>query len=107
MNITLSQDSFYNLKVNENIGLADIIKYYFYLIGYVGISSSCIYFIMKITNFVDGFFEYTETGAGMVGETIREEEIPYEQKWFDEFDKNNDDDDEDDDYHDNGNTNEH
>lgn len=109
MNISLSQDSFYNLKVNENIVLADIIKYYFYLIGYVGISSSCIYFIMKITNFVDGFFEYTETGAGVgvgvVGETIREEEIPYEQKWFDEFDDIEDNDDDDDEDH--GNTGEH
>ena len=66
MNITLSQDSFYNLNVNENMGLVDIIKYYFYLIGYVGISSSCIYFIMKINDFVDGFFEYTETDDSYV-----------------------------------------
>ena len=86
MNITLSQDTFYNLNVNENIVLADIIKYYFYLIGYLGVSTSCIYAIMKISNFVDGFFEYTETGAGVGDGTVREEEIPYEQKWFDEFD---------------------
>ena len=92
MNITLSQDTFYNLNVNENIVLADIIKYYFYLIGYVGISTSCIYAIMKINNFVDGFFEYTETGAGVEGGAVREEEIPYEHKWFDEFDDNDEDD---------------
>ena len=96
MNITLSQDTFYNLNVNENIGFADIIKYYIYLIGYVGISSSCIYFIVKINNFVDGFFEYTETGAGVGGGTVREEEIPYEQKWFNEFDDDDDDEDDDD-----------
>ena len=96
MNITLSQDTFYNLNVNENIVLADIIKYYFYLIGYVGVSTSCIYAIMKINNFVDGFFEYTETGAGVGGGTVREEEIPYEQKWFDEFDDDDDGDGDDD-----------
>lgn len=86
MNITLSQDTFYNLNVNENIGWGDIIRYYFYLFGYVGVSTSCIYTILKISNFVDGFFEYTETGAGVGDGAIREEEIPYEQKWFDEFD---------------------
>ena len=109
MNITLSQDTFYNLNVNENMSLVDIIKYYFYLIGYVGVSSSCIYFIMKINNFVDGFFEYTETGAGVgvVGETIREEEIPYEQKWFDEFDDDDEDDEDDEDDDDHGNAGEH
>ena len=101
MNITISQDSFYNLNVNENIGWGDIIRYYFYLFVYVGISTSCVYSIMKINNIVDGFFEYIETGAGAVDRNdseakSNEEEIPYEMKWFYEFDDDDGDDDGDD-----------
>jgi hypothetical protein len=90
MNITISQDSFYNLNVNENLGLGDIIKYYFYLVGYFGVSTSFIYFIVKINNIIDGYFEriQTRTGTGAGTDSNAkpsEEEIPYEMKWFNEF----------------------
>jgi hypothetical protein len=85
---------FYTLKVNENLVWDDIITYYIYLFGYVGISTSFIYLILMINNLVDGYFEISYTdgdededdgeGEGEDVET-KEEEIPYEMKWFDEF----------------------
>ena len=90
-----NQNLFYTLKVNENLVWDDIITYYMYLFGYVGISSSFIYLILMISQIVDGYFGiiYTDgdddegegDGDGKDVET-KEEEIPYEMKWFDEFD---------------------
>ena len=86
-----NQNLFYTLKVNENLVWDDIITYYMYLIGYVGISTSFIYLILMISQIVDGYFgiSYTDgdegEGEGKDVET-KEEEIPYEMKWFDEFD---------------------
>ena len=83
------QNLFYTLKVNENLVWDDIITYYMYLFGYVGISSSFIYLILMISQIVDGYFGiiYTD-GDEDEGEDVetKEEEIPYEMKWFDEFD---------------------
>jgi len=90
-----NQNLFYTLKVNENLNLDDIITYYIYLVGYIAISSSIIYFIFAISETVDGYFEITYTdGAEGEGEgegegedvETKEEDIPYELKWFDEFD---------------------
>ena len=50
-----NKNLFYTLKVNENLDWSDIITYYIYLFGYVGISSSFIYFIIMINNIVDGY----------------------------------------------------
>lgn len=85
------QNLFYTLKVNENLVWDDIITYYMYLFGYVGISSSFIYLILMISQIVDGYFGiiYTD-GDDDEGDDedmeTKEEEIPYEMKWFDEFD---------------------
>jgi hypothetical protein len=85
------QNLFYTLKVNENLVWDDIITYYMYLFGYVGISSSFIYLILMISQIVDGYFGiiYTDgdedEGDDEDMET-KEEDIPYEMKWFDEFD---------------------
>ena len=93
-----NKNLFYTLKVNENLGWDDIFTYYIYLFGYVGISSSFIYFIIMINNIIDGYFERIETdedvGVGVDAniETKEEEEIPYEMKWFDEFDEGGGDD---------------
>ena len=88
MNITLSQDTFYSLNVNKNLVLEDIITYYLYLFGYFTVSTSFLYFIIKINNIVDGYFEHTDTEVG--AENNIEDDIPYEMKWFDEFDDNED-----------------
>ena len=77
---------FYTLKVNENLSWDDIFTYYIYLFGYVGISSSLIYLILMVSNIVDGYFERIETDEDGNIETKEEREIPYEMKWFDEFD---------------------
>jgi len=87
------QNLFYTLKVNENLVWDDITTYYMYLFGYVGISTSFIYLILMISQIVDGYFgiSYTDgdedEGEGE-GEDVekKEEDIPYEMKWFDEFD---------------------
>ena len=88
-----NQNLFYTLKVNENLNLDDIIMYYIYLVGYVAISSSIIYFIFAISEIVDGYFEIKYTDGDEdededEGEDVetKEEEIAYELKWFDEFD---------------------
>ena len=90
-----NQNLFYTLKVNENLVWDDITTYYMYLFGYVGISTSFIYLILMISQIVDGYFgiSYTDgdddegEGEGE-GEDVekKEEDIPYEMKWFDEFD---------------------
>ncbi len=88
-----NQNLFYTLKVNENLVWDDITTYYMYLFGYVGISTSFIYLILMISEIVDGYFgiSYTDgdedEGEGE-GEDVekKEEDIPYEMKWFDEFD---------------------
>jgi hypothetical protein len=93
-----NKNLFYTLKVNENLGWDDIFTYYIYLFGYVGISSSFIYFIIMINSIIDGYFERIETDEGVDVdvdaniETKEEEEIPYEMKWFDEFDEGGGDD---------------
>ena len=86
---------FYTLKVNENLVWDDIITYYIYLFGYVGISTSFIYLILMINNFVDAYFEISYTDGDddddnddkgeSEGMETKEEDIPYEMKWFDEF----------------------
>ena len=93
------QNLFYTLKVNENLNLDDIIMYYIYLVGYIAISSSIIYFIFAISEIVDGYFEIKYTDGDEdededEGEDVetKEEEIPYEVKWFDEFDDAEDED---------------
>jgi len=95
-NTNQNQNLFYPLKVNENLVWDDIITYYIYLFGYVGISTSFIYLILMINNFVDGYFEINymngdedededeDDGESEHVET-KEEEIPYEMKWFEEF----------------------
>ncbi len=92
------QNLFYTLKVNENLVWDDIITYYMYLFGYVGIPSSFIYLILMISHIVDAYFERNETNetdedAEDVEEEeveTKEEEIPYEMKWFVEFDDKGD-----------------
>jgi len=86
-----NQNLFYTLKVNENLVWDDIITYYMYLIGYVGISTSFIYLILMISENVDGYFgiSYTDGDEGEGdGKDVekKEEDIPYEMKWFEEFD---------------------
>jgi hypothetical protein len=56
-NTDTNSNIFYTLKVNENLGWDDIFTYYIYLFGYVGISTSLIYFILMVSNIVDGYFE--------------------------------------------------
>ena len=96
-NTDTNSNIFYTLKVNENLGWDNIITYYIYLFGYVGISTSLIYFILMVSNIVDEYFERIETdededegeGEGEdedEDEETKEEEIPYEMKWFDQFD---------------------
>ena len=95
-----NQNLFYTLKVNENLVWDDIITYYIYLFWYVGISTSFIYLILMINNFVGGYFEINYTNGDEDGDEdedededdgesehveTKEEEIPYEMKWFDEF----------------------
>jgi len=86
-NTDTNTNLFYTLKVNENLGWDDIITYYIYLFGYVGISTSLIYFILMVSNIVDGYFERNETDEKV---ETKEEEIPYEMKWFVEFDDKGD-----------------
>ena len=96
-NTDTNSNIFYTLKVNENLSWDNIITYYIYLFGYVGISSSFIYLILMVSNIVDEYFERIETdedegedeGEGEAVET-KEEEIPYEMKWFVEFDDKDD-----------------
>jgi len=88
-NTNTNTNLFYTLKVNENLGWDDIITYYIYLFGYVGISSSFIYLILIINNIVDEYFEIShgdEDEDEDEDEETKEEEIPYEMKWFDQFD---------------------
>jgi len=87
-----NQNLFYTLKVNENLVWDDITTYYMYLFGYVGISTSFIYLILMISQIVDGYFGISYTDGDededAEGEDVekKEEDIPYEMKWFDEFD---------------------
>ena len=94
MNYTAPIDNipinFYNVNAHNELNWSDVYTYYVYLCGYVGISSSFIYLILFISNIVDGYFETNEVdedGEGE-GEGEAEAEIPYEVKWFDEFDDN-------------------
>ena len=80
-----SQDNFYHMNVNENLVWGDVFTYYFYLCGYVSVSTCFIYFILKMNDIVDGYFHHNETVVDSEA-TSSEEEIPYEMKWFDEFD---------------------
>ena len=89
-NTDTNSNIFYTLKVNENLGWDDIFTYYIYLFGYVGISTSFIYFILMVSNIVDGYFERIETDEEVEEVETKEEEIPYEMKWFVEFDEKGD-----------------
>ncbi len=93
-NANANANLFYTLKVNENLVWDDIITYYIYLFGYVGISTSFIYLILMINNFVDAYFEISYTDGDdddddeegeSEGMETKEEDIPYEMKWFDVF----------------------
>jgi hypothetical protein len=90
MNYTASIDNipinFYNVNAHNELDWSDVYTYYVYLCGYVGISSSFIYLILFISNIVDGYFETNEVDED--SEVEVEAEIPYEVKWFDEFDDN-------------------
>ena len=91
--INISQDSFYNLNVNQDIDSNDIITYYLNVCGCIGVTLSFIYFILKMNNIVDVVDEYFERCKEdvMNGEDgddeENEEEIPYEMKWFQEYDE--------------------
>jgi hypothetical protein len=80
--------NFYNVNVHNELEWSDVYTYYVYLFGYVGVSSSFIYLILFISNIVDGYFETNEAGEDGEAEAEVEAEIPYEVKWFDEFDDN-------------------
>ena len=89
-NTDTNSNIFYTLKVNENLSWDNIITYYIYLFGYVGISTSFIYFILMVSNIVDEYFERIETDKDVEEVETKEEEIPYEMKWFVEFDDKGD-----------------
>ena len=89
-NTDTNSNIFYTLKVNENLSWDNIITYYIYLFGYVGISSSFIYLILMVSNIVDEYFERIETDEDVEEVETKEEEIPYEMKWFDQFDDKGD-----------------
>ena len=82
--------NFYNVNVHNELEWSDVYTYYVYLFGYVGVSSSFIYLILFISNIVDSYFETNEADEDGEGEAEAEveAEIPYEVKWFDEFDDN-------------------
>jgi hypothetical protein len=92
MNYTAPIDNipinFYNVNAHNELDWSDVYTYYVYLCGYVGISSSFIYLILFISNIVDGYFETNEVDEDSEVEVEGEAEIPYEVKWFDEFDDN-------------------
>ena len=84
--------NFYNVNVHNELEWSDVYTYYVYLCGYVGVSSSFIYLILFISNIVDSYFETNEAGEDGEGEGEGEgeveAEIPYEVKWFVDFDDN-------------------
>jgi hypothetical protein len=90
MNYTDAYDkipvNFYNINVHNELEWSDIFTYYVYLFGYVGVSSSLIYLTLFINNIVDSYFEKNEVDEDSKAEA--EADIPYEVKWFDEFDDN-------------------
>jgi len=90
MNYTAPNDkipvNFYNVNVHNELEWSDVYTYYVYLVGYVGISSSFIYLILFISNIVDGYFETNEVDED--SEVEVEADIPYEVKWFVDFDDN-------------------
>jgi hypothetical protein len=73
------------MNVNENLVWGDIFTYYFYLFGYTTVSTCFIYFILKMNDIVDGYFHHNETVVESRAKSS-EEDVPYEMKWFDEFD---------------------
>ena len=92
MNYTAHDDkipvNFYNVNVHNDLEWSDVYTYYVYLFGYVGVSSSFIYLILFISNIVDSYFETNEVDEDSEAEAKVEADIPYEVKWFDEFDDN-------------------
>jgi len=92
MNYTFTGDkipvNFYNVNVHNDLEWSDIYTYYVYLFGYVGVSSFFIYFILMLNNIVDDYFETNEVDEESEVEVEVEADIPYEVKWFDEFDDN-------------------
>lgn len=100
--INISQNSFYNLNVNENLEWEDILNYYFNLVGFIGGSISFLSFLAFATYHMNNYYKK------LYGDFFYEEEdsdskedkpeIPYEMKWFLEYDEmdNGEDDGEDD-----------
>jgi len=92
MNYTFTGDkipvNFYNVNVHNDLEWSDIYTYYVYLCGYVGVSSFFIYFILMLNNIVDDYFETNQVDEESEVEVEVEADIPYEVKWFDEFDDN-------------------
>jgi hypothetical protein len=98
--INISQDSFYNLNVNQDIDSNDIITYYLNVCGCVGVTLSFIFFILKMNNIVDEYFERCKEDVMNGEDEENEEEIPYEMKWFQEYDEMDNEDEDVEDEHD-------
>jgi hypothetical protein len=90
--INNSQNSFYNLNVNENLEWKDILNYYLYLFGYFGISM----FFVAFTRYYRNNY-YKKTHENNFEEEEDKPEIPYEMKWFLEYDEMDQDEDDDED----------
>ena len=84
---------FYTLDVNKNLTWDDIFAYYIHFFGYF----SVLTFVAFVTYHYNEYYKklYRTWGEGEgegEGEENNKREIPYEMKWFEEFDNGCDDD---------------
>ena len=94
--INISQHSFYNVNANQDLEWDDILNYYYTLTIYFGVSTLYIYVIYYVSQYSNGYYrnlyEFADDNDDDDEEDEEDQEnnskkdIPYEMKWFEEFD---------------------
>jgi hypothetical protein len=88
--INISQHSFYNVNANEELDWEDILNYYYTLTIYFGVSTLYIYVIYYVSQYSNGYYrnlyEFADDDEEEDQENNSKKDIPYEMKWFEEFD---------------------
>ena len=90
--INISQHSFYNVNANEELDWEDILNYYYTLTIYFGVSTLYIYVIYYVSQYSNGYYRNLYEFADDDDDEEEDQEnnskkdIPYEMKWFEEFD---------------------
>jgi hypothetical protein len=91
--INISQHSFYNVNANQDLEWDDILNYYYTLTIYFGVSTLYIYVIYYVSQYSNGYYRNLYEFADDDDDDDEEDQennskkdIPYEMKWFEEFD---------------------